>query len=1208
MSATLPAPAGFTASNLVFSDNFSGGSLNASSWNTYMASSQYGVWFPNVSGGSALARPGSYNSEYDMPSQVSVNNGLTLTAVRQSITTANGTYPVTSGVVTTYGNMEFDGGYLQISMKEPGGDGSWPSLWMLPGKSAGNASDNFEIDIQEGGMTDGSANPNDVLAYHLHNWGGGGTFGGVVNTGVDLTAGYNTYAINWVPGKSITWYLNGQAVAEITSAQAPIPNEPMELIMSNEVASSSASGWHTTLDSSTPQSMPMQIGDVQLYQAPGNGETVTGSNATGSPTPPTPPTVADLLDPSNASYDAGFTVTTGAAVTVTVNGSQLTSAGLLADFAKTTSGGLDTYTAQPGAFTGAETIAASATLTDAAGNVSSPGMLTLKPIDTTPPAAPAVANLLDPSNASYDAGFTVTTGAAVTVTVNGSQLTSAGLLADFAKTTSGGLDTYTAQPGAFTGAETIAASATLTDAAGNVSSPGMLTLKPIDTTPPAAPAVANLLDPSNASYDAGFTVTTGAAVTVTVNGSQLTSAGLLADFAKTTSGGLDTYTAQPGAFTGAETIAASATLTDAAGNVSSPGMLTLKPIDTPPPAAPAVANLLDPSNASYDAGFTVTTGAAVRVTVNGSQLTSAQLLADFAKTTSGLDTYTAQPNAFTGAESIAVSATLTDPAGNVSAPGTLTLKPIDTTPPASPTVADLLDPSNASYDAGFTVTTGAAVTVTVNGSQLTSAQLLADFAKTTSGGLDTYTAQPGAFTGAETIAASATLTDPAGNVSSPGMLTLKPIGTPPPAAPAVANLLDPSNASYDAGFTVTTGAAVRVTVNGSQLTSAGLLADFAKTTSGLDTYTAQPNAFTGAESIAVSATLTDPAGNVSAPGTLTLKPIDTTPPTQPAITSASYVGSGTSAHWSLGGTAEAGSTVTVYDGVTQLVPPIPVTGGSWSYPSNTTLKNNAVHDFIVTATDTAGNTSVPSAAYFEGTPGNDTFNFASEAALSAATLINGGPGTDAVQMTSSVTLTDADFAHLQSIEVLSLTGVSSVTLGTKALADRLGTVITGGGTLNASLDTGSLSVTATGTNAHTIQTGSGKDSITATHGGDTIQGGGGGDTINVLGHSGADTFVYAATSDSLNRRAGDDVITGFVTGSDVLNFHLLNNPSLHIQGPLSGNIVAADTITWQYSGGSAMVYVNDTTGSLNTNSNNGNFMEITLNGVSSGLSANNFKV
>jgi beta-glucanase (GH16 family) len=117
------------------------------------------------------------------------------------------TFPVTARVVDTYGKVEFDGGYLQISMEEPSGDGSWPGLWLLPGAGARNVGNNFEIHIQGGGYTDGSANPNDVFAYHLHT--PDGTFGGEVNTGIDLTAGYNTYAIDWVPGESITWYLNG---------------------------------------------------------------------------------------------------------------------------------------------------------------------------------------------------------------------------------------------------------------------------------------------------------------------------------------------------------------------------------------------------------------------------------------------------------------------------------------------------------------------------------------------------------------------------------------------------------------------------------------------------------------------------------------------------------------------------------------------------------------------------------------------------------------------------------------------------------------------------------------------------------------------------------------------------------------------------------------------------------------------------------------
>ncbi|MGO9390100.1 glycoside hydrolase family 16 protein [Rhodoblastus sp.] len=274
-------PAGFSASDLVFWDSFSGKSLNAASWNTYVTSNAARgyPWAANGQGGSALGSVN--NAEYMTPSQVSVNNGLTLDAVLHSIagySTINGsivrqTFPVTSGVVSSYGKFEFTGGYLQISMKQPaGGAGSWPALWLLPGSGAGSSGDDFEIDIQEGGYTSGSANPDNVFAYHLHT--PAGVFGGEVDTGIDLTAGFNSFAINWAPGESITWYLNGQQVAQITSAEAPIPNEPMELIMSNGVATSAASAWHTALGPSTPRSMRMQVNSVQLYQQPGGGETV----------------------------------------------------------------------------------------------------------------------------------------------------------------------------------------------------------------------------------------------------------------------------------------------------------------------------------------------------------------------------------------------------------------------------------------------------------------------------------------------------------------------------------------------------------------------------------------------------------------------------------------------------------------------------------------------------------------------------------------------------------------------------------------------------------------------------------------------------------------------------------------------------------------------------------------------------------------------
>ncbi len=280
--SNLSAPAGYSSSDLVFNDNFSGTTLD-SNWHPYLASngSSGGPW--NSIGSDDSSEGGQYMAQYDVPSHVSVDNGLTLTTTQQSIVGKNGsssqTYPFTSGAVSSYGAFEFTGGYLQISMQQPSGHGAWPALWLVPGQGAGNAGvvgDNFEIDMQEGNYTSGSSNPNDNVAWHLHT--PAGVFGGVTTVGTDLSSGFNTYAVDWEPGKSITWYLNGQQVGQITSAQAPIPDEPMEVIMDNAVANSAASSFRTVANGSTPSVMPMQVGDVQLYQKPGSGDTLMGAN------------------------------------------------------------------------------------------------------------------------------------------------------------------------------------------------------------------------------------------------------------------------------------------------------------------------------------------------------------------------------------------------------------------------------------------------------------------------------------------------------------------------------------------------------------------------------------------------------------------------------------------------------------------------------------------------------------------------------------------------------------------------------------------------------------------------------------------------------------------------------------------------------------------------------------------------------------------
>ncbi|MGA2520237.1 MAG: glycoside hydrolase family 16 protein [Acidimicrobiales bacterium] len=245
----------------IFGDSFSGTALDTSKWSTFITSNAAHGWpWSSDGAGGSGSSAGDFDAEYFEPGQVSVDNGLSLTAVRGS--TRPG-YTWTSGVVCTYGKFQFDGGYVQIKAKAPAGDGMWPGLWLLPGPG-GTAGDNFELDMFEGGYTGNGANPADNDAWHLHT--PSGVVGGVTNTGANLTAGYHVYGVAWVPGQSVTWYLDGVQVGRVTSAQVPIPDEPMELILDLQVADSAAQGWITTDDATTPSPSVLQVAAVAVYR------------------------------------------------------------------------------------------------------------------------------------------------------------------------------------------------------------------------------------------------------------------------------------------------------------------------------------------------------------------------------------------------------------------------------------------------------------------------------------------------------------------------------------------------------------------------------------------------------------------------------------------------------------------------------------------------------------------------------------------------------------------------------------------------------------------------------------------------------------------------------------------------------------------------------------------------------------------------------
>ena len=261
----IPAPPGYTDQDLIFDDRFTGTSLDSSNWNTQLGAAGV-IW--NNHGAIAAPYSGPNTPNVDeaamfSPSQVGVDNGLTLTAMPNTNQYA-GTYPWISGTVTTEGKFTLPatGWYVQVQAKMPNeSQGLWPAIWFLP-PTAGTPSNEF--DGYEGGWL--GSDPDEIM--HSDYFANQGQQERAYNVGVDVTAGYNIYGFQFIPGQSVTAYFDGTEVWQVTaSSGVTITAEPYEIILELEVATSATSAWHTQT-TSTSTSGSMDIAEVQAYRYP----------------------------------------------------------------------------------------------------------------------------------------------------------------------------------------------------------------------------------------------------------------------------------------------------------------------------------------------------------------------------------------------------------------------------------------------------------------------------------------------------------------------------------------------------------------------------------------------------------------------------------------------------------------------------------------------------------------------------------------------------------------------------------------------------------------------------------------------------------------------------------------------------------------------------------------------------------------------------
>ena len=549
---------------------------------------------------------------------------------------------------------------------------------------------------------------------------------------------------------------------------------------------------------------------------------------------------------------------------------------------------------------------------DAAGNTSPVTASAYS--DTTPPPAPTAATTVNPNGTLTVAG-TAEPGSTVKVTFPDGSTATVPVAAN------GSYSATSATPQT-SGAVTAVAK----DAAGNSSPPANAAFT--DTTAPAAPTLTTTPN-ANGTLTVSGVGEPGSTVKVTIPDGTTANAPVAAN---------GTYTATSLAAQPSGNV--TAVDKDAAGNTSTP--VTSAFTDTTAPLAPTVGKTVNP-NGTLTVSGTGEPGSTAVVTFPDGTTASVPVAANG---TYSATSVAAQPSG-------AISVVDKDAAGNTS-PATALIY-IDTTPPAAPT-ANVNSNANGTITVFGTGEPGSIVTVTYPDGSTDTAPVA---------GNGTYTITSPTTQPSGTV--SAVDKDAAGNASS---VTTAPYTAPPPATPSLASVVD--NVGAVVGNIASGGSTDDTTPT---LSGTGTPGDTIKIYDGatlvattlvdnLGNWTAPTSVLSsGLHTLSVNAV--SPAG-VAGPAVTTTLTIDNSPPAAPLFTNivddvapvlgnVANNGVTNDANLLIQGTAEANSTVKIYDGATLLGSATTNGAGAWTFNAPTLA--DGAHQLSAKAVDAAGNVS-----------------------------------------------------------------------------------------------------------------------------------------------------------------------------------------------------------------------------------------------------------
>ncbi len=239
----------------VFSDEFNGTTLDTNKWSTCY---WWKDWKLN-----GCSNGGANEMQWFQPDDVIVDNGiLHLRAQKRSVVGENNkVYEYTSGMIASHDKFAFQYGYAEMRAKYPKGNGLWATFWLGSQKKVWPP----EIDIAE---YLGSNTKSMHMTFHYDE--GGHKSSSSWKDGIDFSADYHTYAVQWDPQK-IIWYIDGVEYKRFTQT-ANIPAQPMYLMATHALGKA----WsNIPPDSTTPFPNYFDIDYIKVWRHSSSPSTQT---------------------------------------------------------------------------------------------------------------------------------------------------------------------------------------------------------------------------------------------------------------------------------------------------------------------------------------------------------------------------------------------------------------------------------------------------------------------------------------------------------------------------------------------------------------------------------------------------------------------------------------------------------------------------------------------------------------------------------------------------------------------------------------------------------------------------------------------------------------------------------------------------------------------------------------------------------------------